>query len=357
MKSKATSSGLDGVIVAETMISDVDGERGRLVIAGSDVEQLAAEAALRSRRVACARSGSARPIAASGLAAARVAAWEMPAAARRRVEATDGDGRLRAASRICARAVTIVATRSPRSCARRSSSPRGAGGAVVSRRSRPMPSLDHAADYLRMTIGEVPTPTAAARSSISRHGDRSWHERVDVHRARRHLDRIGSDLGDRRRRSARSRGRCTAARPGRCSTCSTRSATPANAEAVAARRARRRPAASWAWATASTACAIRVRRCSRLRSSRWRRPRLELARAVELAAAEDPARAEARSSARRERRVLHRRVARRRRTAARAVLADVRASAASPAGARTWSSSARSAIDPARVDVRRPMPG
>ena len=42
MTTKATSSGLDGVVVAETAISDVDGERGRLVIAGSDVEQLAA---------------------------------------------------------------------------------------------------------------------------------------------------------------------------------------------------------------------------------------------------------------------------------------------------------------------------
>ena len=37
----ATSSGLEGIVVAETAISDVDGERGRLVIAGTDVEQLA----------------------------------------------------------------------------------------------------------------------------------------------------------------------------------------------------------------------------------------------------------------------------------------------------------------------------
>ena len=36
-----TSSGLDGVVVAETAISEVDGERGRLVIAGFDVERLA----------------------------------------------------------------------------------------------------------------------------------------------------------------------------------------------------------------------------------------------------------------------------------------------------------------------------
>ena len=42
MTKQPTSSGLDGITVAETAISDVDGERGRLVIAGSDVEQLAA---------------------------------------------------------------------------------------------------------------------------------------------------------------------------------------------------------------------------------------------------------------------------------------------------------------------------
>ena len=33
-------SGLDGVVVADTRLSDVDGERGRLIIAGHDVEQL-----------------------------------------------------------------------------------------------------------------------------------------------------------------------------------------------------------------------------------------------------------------------------------------------------------------------------
>src|ERR1700689_4018994 len=34
-------AGLAGVVVAETRLSDVDGERGRLVIAGHDVEGLA----------------------------------------------------------------------------------------------------------------------------------------------------------------------------------------------------------------------------------------------------------------------------------------------------------------------------
>src|SRR5690349_16932646 len=37
----ALHDGLDGIVVAETLLSSVDGERGRLVIAGFDVEQLA----------------------------------------------------------------------------------------------------------------------------------------------------------------------------------------------------------------------------------------------------------------------------------------------------------------------------
>ncbi|MFO0652736.1 MAG: citrate synthase/methylcitrate synthase, partial [Polyangiales bacterium] len=36
-----SAHGLDGVVVADTLLSDVDGERGRLVIAGRDVESLA----------------------------------------------------------------------------------------------------------------------------------------------------------------------------------------------------------------------------------------------------------------------------------------------------------------------------
>lgn len=40
----AVAAGLEGVVVADTALSDVDGERGRLVIAGHDVESLAAGA-------------------------------------------------------------------------------------------------------------------------------------------------------------------------------------------------------------------------------------------------------------------------------------------------------------------------
>jgi citrate synthase len=44
MTEAAVQAGLEGVVVAETRLSEVDGERGRLVIAGSDVELLAGSA-------------------------------------------------------------------------------------------------------------------------------------------------------------------------------------------------------------------------------------------------------------------------------------------------------------------------
>ena len=36
----SVASGLEGVVVADTVLSEVDGERGRLVIAGHEVEEL-----------------------------------------------------------------------------------------------------------------------------------------------------------------------------------------------------------------------------------------------------------------------------------------------------------------------------
>ncbi|HLL04147.1 MAG TPA: citrate/2-methylcitrate synthase [Myxococcaceae bacterium] len=43
MNGKPVAAGLEGVLVAETQLSHVDGDAGRLVIAGDDVEQLAGQ--------------------------------------------------------------------------------------------------------------------------------------------------------------------------------------------------------------------------------------------------------------------------------------------------------------------------
>src|SRR5262245_4456107 len=39
----ATHEGLEGIVVASTRLSDVDGEKGRLIVAGHDVETLAGQ--------------------------------------------------------------------------------------------------------------------------------------------------------------------------------------------------------------------------------------------------------------------------------------------------------------------------
>src|SRR5262245_2888549 len=116
--SEAKASGLDGVVVADTAISDVDGERGRLVIAGSDVEQLALacdfETAV-ARVLAAGGLGTAaptgEPLSESGtgrstmrggdlraaLAKARSAAWDVVPRLGDALDAPDGMDALRAA--------------------------------------------------------------------------------------------------------------------------------------------------------------------------------------------------------------------------------------------------------------------
>ena len=104
--SEAKASGLDGVVVADTAISDVDGERGRLVIAGADVEQLALSCDFETAaaRVLAAGEGNTRPLGPttaadvrSALARARSAAWEVVPRLGDALEAPDGMDALRAA--------------------------------------------------------------------------------------------------------------------------------------------------------------------------------------------------------------------------------------------------------------------
>ena len=157
----ATSSGLDGVVVAETLISDVDGEQGRLVIAGADVEQLAETASFEdaASRVLGAAGGAA--LDAAELAAARTAAWEMMPRLGDALAASDGMEALRAG---------LAHLRSTGDDRADAAAAIGAAPVFVAAWSRqrrhlapvaPDRALGHAADYLRMTIGEVPDPAAA----------------------------------------------------------------------------------------------------------------------------------------------------------------------------------------------------
>jgi citrate synthase len=164
--------GLEGVVVADTEISEVDGERGRLVIAGADVEQLAASTGFEGAVRAVLAAGGADPAALgdaadAGLGAARAAAWERVARLGDALDHPDAMDALRTAlahlrpqpagrgAQTADTADAIAAT---------AAAPvfvaawhrRRAGQPPVA----PDPALGHAADYLRMTLGR---PADAAR--------------------------------------------------------------------------------------------------------------------------------------------------------------------------------------------------
>ncbi|MFY0576734.1 citrate synthase [Cystobacter fuscus] len=97
----AVQAGLEGVVVAETRLSEVDGERGRLVIAGGDVESLAGAISFEE---VCARlwapysKGALPPSLQAALGEARVRAFGLLERAGDALEARDAMDALRAAA-------------------------------------------------------------------------------------------------------------------------------------------------------------------------------------------------------------------------------------------------------------------
>jgi len=165
METDATrvADGLDGVVVAETELSLVDGERGRLLVRGHDVEQLAAGAGFEA---ACgllwdgalpdeAELGRLR----SDLGAARARAhdelWRLGAA----LEAPDGMDALRAAA-----AQLAEDGASPRETALRLTGALAVFAALWWRRCQGLPplapdaALGHAEDFLRLATGAAAQP-------------------------------------------------------------------------------------------------------------------------------------------------------------------------------------------------------
>jgi citrate synthase len=170
-----SASGLEGVVVAETRLSEVDGEAGRLRIAGYDVEELALAASF------------------EGVCAAL---WDDEAHGSPRADAIRrelGEARARAAERLprlgdaLARADGMDALRAGVSHLGGDERPAAIAGAAAVfaaawARLRageapvaPDPSLGHAADYLRMARG-APADADAARAldaylvTVSDHG-------------------------------------------------------------------------------------------------------------------------------------------------------------------------------------------
>ncbi|UQA57750.1 citrate synthase [Polyangium aurulentum] len=169
------AGGLDGVVVADTALSEVDGEAGRLVIAGHDVEAIAGRASFEEVCALLWRVGLGAPADAVRPEAVRAAIAEGRVGAHARLSelgdalaSDDGSSALRAAT----------AHLGLRGAAKKGEAPwiefahiagalavfaaawarRGAGAAAIA----PDPSLGQAADLLRMLRGE-PGPEAAVR--------------------------------------------------------------------------------------------------------------------------------------------------------------------------------------------------
>jgi len=146
------SNGLEGVVVAETRLSDVDGEAGRLIIAGSDVESLAG--AVSFEEVYAKLTGES----AGGLGDARARAWKRVPALHSALALADGMDALRAC-------VATLETQLPAEIV-------GAVAVFAAAHDRiqrglapiaPDAAAAHAADYLRMIDG-APVNDARARA-------------------------------------------------------------------------------------------------------------------------------------------------------------------------------------------------
>ena len=155
---RPVAGGLEGVVVAETRLSEVDGERGRLVIAGRDVEKLAGEATF--EEAAALLLGSTAAEVKRALAEGRALAFERIDGLGDALDRADGMDALRAAASHLsagelgsgAKLVGAVATLA-------------AAWARVRRGGRPIApdaSLGHAADYLRMVTGAPPSDAITA---------------------------------------------------------------------------------------------------------------------------------------------------------------------------------------------------
>lgn len=154
-----SASGLEGVVAAETRLGEVDGERGRLVIAGHDIERLAGDIAFEDV-VSLLAGGKA------GDAATRQAIAEGRSLAFARIPGL-GDALARADGMDALRAATSHLDEGFATPARLAGAVAVFAAAWARGRKglsplAPDPSLSQAADYLRMIDGEAPSPARTA---------------------------------------------------------------------------------------------------------------------------------------------------------------------------------------------------
>ncbi|MBV8201993.1 MAG: citrate synthase [Acidobacteria bacterium] len=184
MAESKTQSGLDGVVVAQTVLSEVDGEAGRLIVRGYPVEELAGKAPFEevARRLweGLAPDAPEAPTTAAEVAAAlgqaRTAAFAYVAALRPAVAGNGGGGegalpavpslRLGLASLRPAGATGAAAGATGDHLLATAAIPVFVAAFERIRRGlapvAPDPALGHAADFLRMLRGEPPSAAEAA---------------------------------------------------------------------------------------------------------------------------------------------------------------------------------------------------
>ncbi|MEO8796696.1 MAG: citrate/2-methylcitrate synthase, partial [Polyangiaceae bacterium] len=170
-KVSVRSGGLEGVSVADTALSDVDGERGRLVVAGSDVETLARAATFEDVVGLLLRAAGAVACddARTGLARGRLVGFEALGRVGDALAAEDGMASLRASLAHLATedALTLI----------------GATATLVAAWSRtregkapiaPDPSVSHARDFVQMLGRDADDARARAVDSylvtVAEHG-------------------------------------------------------------------------------------------------------------------------------------------------------------------------------------------
>jgi citrate synthase len=179
MNATAASGSLDVGVVADTALSDVDGERGRLTIRGHALEDLAGRVGFEDVTAllwnGTLPDDATREAVRTALAKGRVEAHDRIPTLGDAFELPDAMDALRAS-------VAHLSVRaSDRDAGAKLAGALAVFAAAWSRRSAgleivpPDASLDHAADYLRMLVGDAPPPAltralAAYLVTISDHG-------------------------------------------------------------------------------------------------------------------------------------------------------------------------------------------
>ena len=170
----ATSSGLDGIVVAETKISEVDGQRGKLIICGRDSEELAFDSTF--EETAALLWGDTKSDMQAQFAKGRVAAFELLQANPTILNQPNPMDAIRTA--------TSFLTSGTESTTAEYAKITAAIGVFASNWYRhhkglaflaPETSLSHAADFLRTLTGKPPSEAETAAldiywTTVSDHG-------------------------------------------------------------------------------------------------------------------------------------------------------------------------------------------